>query len=185
MSTKAALKNKKRHAAKKAAVTGGSTGAGAPPARSRTQIAEQTLDVVNAKLAEAKRRKDHAAAVTLREQLWVLTDMLNGVRTALPDQQLQEIMDSIAEITPGGLGDDDGAMVTDPSPAPPPAIRADDRRLLNLRKKYATIVALERKVDEGLKPEKNQLVKLATKTQVAEDIKELEVLQYNLTTNGK
>ena len=142
-------------------------------------LASQHTDLIRERVAEAKAEGRHQDTTRLREQLWVLSDVVRGVKTDLPDDQLRQI---IADIKA-----DMAAMYGDQKPVTTvrSVICTENRELLNLRKKYAQILQLEIKQASGVKLEVNQLTKLATKDDVADHLKDLELLHKNLLSTDK
>ncbi|KAI0240104.1 hypothetical protein LSAT2_009186 [Lamellibrachia satsuma] len=165
MESKSAKKNKKRHNKKKPEFQGG--------AKEKSDTSpEYLLEALKEKLIEAKASQDHARAGKLRDQIWVLTDIVAGVKTDLPNDELLPILESIAAPSKPPVAEAMGD-------APKPATSAVDRKLINLQKKLQKIEELKAKKAKGEKLEKNQLQKIETESSVKEEIEELEEMLSN------
>lgn len=132
------------------------------------------LTKLKKQLEEAKSTKDHKRAGDLRNKIWVLTDLVAGVRTDIPEDELDEIISSIhtefnSDVTASASSanaDDDKSTVC--------TAAVEDRRLRNLRKKLDQIEVLKERQQRGETLEANQMVKLSGEQQVRDEINELQ-----------
>jgi translation initiation factor 2A len=173
--SKAAKKNKKRHAKK--------------PVTKADDLEKQTFDLkdmlaeLKKQLEEAKLNKDHPRSATLRDQIWVLTDIIAGVKTAIPDDELDKIIETIhaqfhpTPKMPPSSTDSEVNTVKQPvavTANPAVDVLSDDRKLRNLQKKLEQIKVLKDRQQRGEKLEANQIEKISSEEKVKEEIKELE-----------
>lgn len=171
MESKSAKKNKKRHNKKTPEFQG--------TKKTNESSPEFMLEALKEKLAEAKESQDHATAGKLRDQIWVLTDIVAGVRTNLCKEELLPILESIAMPSKSPAGDSTSEASGGDGPKTKPTTSAVDRKLINLQKKLQKIEELKAKKVKGEKLEKNQLQKIETESVVKEEMEELEEMLAN------
>lgn len=177
---KAMKKNKKRKSKKTPAVS--LTDGKGPKALTHQEMLAQ----LKTELEEVKASKDHKAASVLREQVWVLSDLANGVKTAIPESDLNRIIASIHAKFHPPSGDDAPPHEASTKASPSQAVSgdkttvtvtqslSDDKKLKALRKKLEQIESLKVKQQAGEKLELNQMEKIKNEENVRQELEELE-----------
>ncbi|XP_013403641.1 uncharacterized protein LOC106168925 [Lingula anatina] len=175
--SKSAKKNKKRHNKK----TSGSSGSGVPDASPGITPAD-LIPLLKQQLETAKINKDHGEAGKLREQLWILSDLAAGIRTDIPEDEYQKIVNSlplpsnqqaVTKATDGASDSQTGSTLT-------PA----EKRLKTLHKKLDQIEQLKAKKAKGETIQDNQEEKIKTEPQIKQEIEELEELMRTLLSGS-
>jgi len=159
--SKSAKKNKKKLQKKAAARS-----QEAKAAVIRVQDERITIrDQLQEQLDLAKQQQDHARMNKLREQIWIVNDLIAGIRTNMPEKEMQEILSSL----PLPEKEVEAAPVSATATLSEP-----EKRLRNLKKKITQIEKIKEKKEKGETLEKTQLEKLATEDSIQEEIDELE-----------
>ena len=168
--SKSAKKNKQRK--KKKEQTKGATETGQRD--DGTPGPEELLRLLREELNIAKETKDHATAGKIREQIWVLTDLVNGVKTQISDEELQPILASLTKRTTPQSQPEVEEKPPKPKLASGSPHLVQDLNLSKLKKKLTQIEQMKEKQKKGGKLEKNQLEKLAKEDELRKEIDDLE-----------
>ncbi|XP_074657489.1 uncharacterized protein LOC141910672 [Tubulanus polymorphus] len=132
---------------------------------------EELLIDLKQQLEVAKESKDHKAASTIRQQIWVVTDLVNGVTPKLSEQELDKLMKDLPL---------SNQQEEKPQEASPPPVKQTlgltptQRNLASLHKKLDQISALKQRQKCGEQLEKNQLQKIETEAKLIDEIGDLE-----------
>ncbi|CAH1781076.1 unnamed protein product [Owenia fusiformis] len=176
LASKAAKKNKKRKNKKGEGNT--YKGVSLDPA--------DLLPVLKEQLAVAKANKDSELANKLRDQLWVITDIVRGVKTDIPEEELQKVIDSLplcslqqsAPVSEAPKAE----KITGPSESVlvggggggSSNLTTAEKRIRALNKKLTQVEKLKERQANGEKLEDNQLEKIKNVSKITDEIKELE-----------
>ncbi|XP_078693649.1 uncharacterized protein LOC144923178 [Branchiostoma floridae x Branchiostoma belcheri] len=163
--SKAAKKNKKRRNNKKPAQ---SEGRGSTDWGDSTP-ADDPLETLKEKLAEAKAKQDHPLASKLRQQIWLLQDDAAGVRPELDPQILASLETNLPKKV-------EEKVEVEEKPVSSSASSTVDKQLKTLRKKLQQIEKLKQRKAGGEKLEANQMAKVEKEQEVRDEIEEIELL---------
>eukprot|EP00918_Siedleckia_nematoides_P012872 GHVU01028156.1.p1 GENE.GHVU01028156.1~~GHVU01028156.1.p1 ORF type:complete len:154 (+),score=34.18 GHVU01028156.1:50-511(+) len=131
----------------------------------------EILNLLKEQLEIAKTNQNHKEAGQLRQQIWVLKDVINGVCTDLPEEEINEILQKIPGITPA---EPEAKTSKAPGPDNPSFLSVPEKELKKLGKKMQQIKKLKEKQSKGEKLEKNQVDKIASEDSLKEEIAEME-----------
>lgn len=186
--SKTAKKNAKRKAKKAQELRKYTNAAG------EEMTPEFMLDKLKEKLQEAKASKDHPRCGKLRDQIWVLTDVIQGVKTDIPQDELKPILESLeytkdlvaksaqvsepaaSSITPSQSGDIKAKTSQPRTITSTLPLTKEEKKIVSLKKKLEQIDELRTRQAKGEKLEKNQVDKIKSEDKVKEEISDLEDL---------
>lgn len=119
----------------------------------------------------AKTKMDHKKSAELREQIWVLSDLMAGAKTDIPDDDLQRILENIP-----WLAKAEGDNIEASQKSAPSVISDDEKEVKKLKKRLAQIVKLKERQDQGEKLEANQIEKVNSEASLRQQLEEVMAL---------
>lgn len=165
--SKAAKKNKKKNERKKKASGATSTNPKGKPTPPHRPV--DLLPLLKEELEVAKSAQDHTRASKLREQIWVLNDIVKGVKTDMPKSDLEPIISSIQQML--NINEPEST-----SKSPSSSGVDAEKRIKKLQKKLSSIEELKERQAKGESLEQSQVKKVESEEQILDEIEELERL---------
>lgn len=162
--SKSAKKNRKRQEKKKNARQGHTDVDDLP------MMPQNMIQVLREQLDVAKTKMDHKKSAELREQIWVLSDLIAGVKTDIPDDDLARILGNIPWFA---KGETDANSASHNTPADNGSSLTEvERDVKKLKKRLSQVIKLKERLDKGEKLEANQMEKVNSETALRRQLEE-------------